>query len=393
MKVVLINYAHVARDRTPEAVVNAFPTLEGWAVGLRNAGAEVAVVVGFTENARLHRNDIDYRFVAGHYTPHMSPWRWPRRLHRVIGELRPDVVHLNGLLYGLQARGLRGVIAPTSVVVGQHHAGQPPTGWRRRVQRWGWDSADGFLFAGQGTAAPWVQAGLITPAQPIRAVSEGSTRFEMADRQTSRAASGLNGEPVCLWLGNLNRNKDPLTVLNAFDDLLARRAGARLYMAFREAPLKAEVEARIARSARLSTAVRMLGPQPPARIELLLNSADFLLQGSAQEGSGFVVIEALACGVVPIVTKIPSFEFLTRNGEFGVLWPPGDAHGLASALRRAWSVNLEHERRRIRAHFEQALSFDAIGREAVAFYGDLLAQREIGPATPGPETPMRTEMP
>lgn len=57
-----------------------------------------------------------------------------------------------------------------------------------------------------------------------------------------------------------------------------------------------------------------------------------LVAGSRHEGSGYAVIEALACGVVPVVTDIAPFRALTDRGRVGALWPVGNAERLARAL-------------------------------------------------------------
>ncbi len=49
------------------------------------------------------------------------------------------------------------------------------------------------------------------------------------------------------------------------------------------------------------------------------NSADYFVLGSHYEGSGFSLVEAMSCGVIPIVTDIPSFRMMTNNGKIGTL--------------------------------------------------------------------------
>ncbi len=66
-----------------------------------------------------------------------------------------------------------------------------------------------------------------------------------------------------------------------------------------------------------------------------MRAADLFVLGSHREGSSFALIEALATGLTPVVTDIPSLRALTGNGAVGALWPCGDAGALDDALRSA----------------------------------------------------------
>ena len=79
--------------------------------------------------------------------------------------------------------------------------------------------------------------------------------------------------------------------------------------------------------------VTLIGSLPHAELEDIYNSADLFLLGSHQESCGYAVLEALACGVMPVVTDIPSFRVLTGNGSVGGLWPVGNADALARVLK------------------------------------------------------------
>jgi glycosyltransferase involved in cell wall biosynthesis len=103
------------------------------------------------------------------------------------------------------------------------------------------------------------------------------------------------------------------------------------------------------------------------------SAADLFIVGSHHEGSGYAVIEALACGAMPVVTDIPTFRRLTGNGEAGVLWTPGDARSCASAIRRAASQPIAREQ--IVAHFGRHLSWDAIGSRALEIYDEVIRRR------------------
>jgi glycosyltransferase involved in cell wall biosynthesis len=384
MRVTLVNYGHGSVFQEPEALLDEYHTLTGWAVGLRDAGATVTVVQGFDRDARLRRGGIDYRFVRGSFAPRLSRWSIPVRMHQTIAgsavaASQPDVVHLNGLLYALQVRHLRRLLPGSCAVIVQHHAEKPWRGFVAPIQRWGLKAVDGFFFAGREMARSWREQRMIRSEQPVFGVMEGSSPFSCGDRSAAQARTGFKGCPIFLWAANLVPGKDPLTVLDGFEKLVAERPSARLYMAYRSTNMLALVQERIASRQALRGAVKLLGWIPHEQMEDIFNSADFLVQGSTYEGSGYAVVDALACGVVPVVTDIPSFRFMIGNDAVGALWRPHDAGALLAAIRDVTSRPIGPQRRTARALFEQNLSYTAIGRQALAAYRELVWFRTSGP--------------
>src|SRR5207237_868675 len=71
---------------------------------------------------------------------------------------------------------------------------------------------------------------------------EGSSRFRLDGRDRARAMTGLAGDPLCLWVGRLDANKDPLTVLRGFEIAVRRLPEARLVMVYDEEKLLPEVK-------------------------------------------------------------------------------------------------------------------------------------------------------
>jgi glycosyltransferase involved in cell wall biosynthesis len=185
----------------------------------------------------------------------------------------------------------------------------------------------------------------------------------------------MTGDPILFWAGNLDANKDPLTILHGFELALAQLPAARLYMAFRFADLLPAVQARLAQRPALAGAVKLLGALARADIEAHFNSADFFVQGSHHESTGYALLDALACGAVPIVTDIPSFRVLTANGALGALWPPGDAHAFAAALVACAQQPLAPQIAAVREFFEAHLSVPAVGRQALTIYQSLYLRR------------------
>ncbi len=372
MRVALVNYGGDFSARaTPEQALGELRTLTSWAQALRLAGANVTVFQGFHRDAKAHLDGIDYELVAGRFSPRLSRRRIPWRMHRAVKRWQPDIVHLNGLLYGAQARFLRGSLPASSHLVLQHHGEQPDDGVVRHLQRWGLSAADAFFFTARSLAEGWQRRGLIRTSQPIIEILEGSSHLQTLDPSAARAASGLVGNPIFLWAANLDANKDPLTILDGFEATLSELPEARLYMAWRLEILLPEVRQRIATSPALQSHVELLGPIPYADIEPLFNSADFLLQGSHRESCGFSVTDALACGAVPIVSDIPTFRVLTQDGAVGHLWPTGNAEALRRVMLTAAKQTHRPSRQEVRRFFEEHLSFEAIGHQALMAYVDL----------------------
>ena len=209
---------------------------------------------------------------------------------------------------------------------------------------------------------------------------EGSTCFRYEERSTARARTGLTGAPIILWVGNLTANKDPLTVLAGFEQILLHVPQARLYMAYRQTDLLEVVLDRIKSRSTLCRAVTLLGNVEHADLEDIYNSADYFVSGSHYEGSGFALAEAMACGVIPVVTDIPAFRAMTDAGRIGACWTAGNADSLSETF-------LELMRRPMRAQsalavrgFEQRLSYPAIARASLSAYEELSSAKTAAAA-------------
>jgi len=349
------------------------------AAAAQRAGAEVSLVQAGWSDAERNIEGVRCSFVREAGPPFIrlpggkTIRRRPRRLLERVAAHHPELLHFEGLLFPLELRALARAL-PGVPILAQDHATRCPRGWRRWWYRWGFTSLAAVAFTARAQAAPFVQAGVLSPTLPVFEVIEGSTLFTPGDQQAARAAAGLDGDPCLLWVGRLDPNKDPLTLLDAVARTASDLPSLRLHMCFQDATLLEAVRARIASEAALSGRVRLVGAVPYAEIERYFRAADFLVQASHVEGSGYALIEALACGTTPLVTDIPSFRRLTGEGEFGGLAPVGDPQAFAATIR-AWSGRDRATlRRRAREHFERSLSFDAIGAQLRAAY-DRVARR------------------
>ena len=368
LSIAQVNYSFDSRLTEPDALLERYFTLTGWGEALAAAGAgRVAVVQRFHRSARITKNGIDYIFTGA----------GGLGLARTVAAIGPDIVHVNGLVFPVQTWLVRRAVPATTAIVVQNHSPDGAIGrapWLRLLGRAGRGAADAFLFAAAEHADPWRRAGFISAAHPTYQVMEASSPLRPVARAAAREATGMRGSPAVLWVGRLNANKDPLTVLDGFERSLARLPDATLTMIYSTDELLPHVRMRVASAPALRARVNLVGAVPHERIVTYFSAADLFVVGSHREGSGYALMEACACGAVPVVTDIPTFRLLT-GGAAGALWPTGDAAAFASALADVGLRDLQIERARLADHFARALTWDAVGRRALEIYEEVLRSR------------------
>lgn len=360
--------------RAPDELVGG-----GWreygmaAAAARHAGVQVAVVQAGWQDAERAIDGVSCSFVRERGRPVLrlpggaTIRRHPRRLLARVAALAPEVIHYEGLVLPRALRALATAL-PGVPILAQDHASKCPRGWRRRWLRWGLAPLAGVVFTARSQAQPFIEAGVLRPGIRVFEAIEVSTRFTPGDPHTVREAIGLDGDPCLLWVGHLDANKDPLMVLDAVARAAVALPALRLHMCFLGAPLLGRVRERLRADPILAGRVRLVGAVPHAEMERYFRAADFLVQGSHDEGSGFALIEALACGTTPLVTDIAAFRRIVGQGEAGALVPVGDAAALAAAIGDWAGRDRAELRRRARAWFDRDLSYEAMGGQLRAAY-------------------------
>lgn len=385
MHLVIVNPVWDRAIGSPAETLDRFTTLTGWAAAVRQYDADsVTVCQRFSSNARLERDGVTYQFCADRSRP--TP-RWSTRgtrlFHQAVLDAEPDIVHINGLLFPELIRGLRAALPERVALVVQDHGGFDPAEASTFTRIWlrrGLAAADAVLIASTGQADALRRSGIALPETMIADVMESSTTLRAVPRGRARAELGMNGEPSLLWVGRLNDNKDPLTVLNALSTWSRQHPRATLTMAFQGGDLNEEVRRLVSATPELAQRVTLVGAVPHDRLAAYYSAADIFVLGSHHEGSGYAAIEAMACGAIPVVTDIAPFRALTDDGAIGALWAPGNEEALLSALDRVASAPIEPQRNTARARFEQRFSWPMIGRRAVAIYREVIASRGLARA-------------
>ena len=365
-----MNLAFDPRLATAEALLDAYHTLTGWSDALVDAGVSVSVVQSFTDDGSVHRRGVEYVFCRHRRDD-------PDALLAAVLARNPDVVHVNGFEAPDVARGLRRRLPASVPIVMQHHGGRPP---RRvsalaRLVRPTMKQADAFLFTSLAQSQPWIGRGYVPPNAVVFDVLEASTTIVPVPGDEAKLRTNMRGAPSVLWVGRLDANKDPLTVLGGFEQALESLPDAALTMVFGAEGLIDKVRRRVEGSLRLRQRVRLVGAVPYGDMAAWYSSADLFVLGSHDEGSGYALIEACACGVTPVVTDIAPFRAITGDGSIGCHWHVGAADACAAALVGAAAQLGDRSRRIVLDHFHASLSWNAVGTRARAIYEAVIAER------------------
>ena len=136
-------------------------------------------------------------------------------------------------------------------------------------------------------------------------------------------------EPIQFsFIGNLNRVKDPLTLVKTFS-LLVRKFNCTLTIA--GADILNGQAREFARTLGINDKIQWMGKVPHDVIPSILHETHFLILTSLFEGEAVVVMEAFASGAVVVGTSV---GMLADMGDDRVVVMPGDAEGLVEKIEK-----------------------------------------------------------
>ncbi len=149
---------------------------------------------------------------------------------------------------------------------------------------------------------------------------------EELQRCQARKRFAQSGEAVLLHLSNFRPVKRVTDAIRVFAHV-AREIPAQLVLVG-DGPDRSAAEW-LAHDLGIHGRVHFLGKQE--RVHELLALADLLLMPSELESFGLAALEAMACKVPAIATRVGGVPELIDDGETGLLFPVGDVEAMAKA--------------------------------------------------------------
>lgn len=351
MKIVSTGYTNTPEFDDPGKWLDRISFYTGILEELSNEH-EVESIEQINYSGVLLRNNVRYHFVnMGTKNNHFT-----FAINKYIKKLNPDVVFVNGFIFPIQVMHLKNLLGKHCKVFILHRAEKPFNGPKKYLQVLADRFVDGYLFSSLEFGTEWVNKGIVKEKNKIHEVIQGSSIFQQLDKKLVRSLISVKGSPVFLWVGRLNTNKDPLTVIKAFKQYLETKTTAQLYMIYQTDELLNEVKEHVDNTDN----IHLVGKVDHKNLEYWYNSADFIISGSHYEGSGIAISEAMSCGCIPIITKINSFRSMTGKGNCGFLYEPGEVNDLLSILIKLKGINIPEESEKTITQFKKELSFRAI---------------------------------
>ncbi len=298
-----------------------------------------------------------------------------RRVKRILGDLRPDLLNthfLTGYGYWGHFSGVHPNVLTVwgdDVYVTPHESG---------LKNWLARKALGSCDALTGDSTDILAAAAALGARPERAYrvlwGVDFDVFRPRDASAWRRELGFADEHLLYFsprsFTQPYYNID--TVIEAAATVKAREPRARFLFSGYEgdpAPFWA-----LAERAGIADVSKFLGRIPHDEFAVALSAADVFISVPSVDATAVSLLEAMSCGTAIVVSDLPSSVEWIRDGESGLVVAPRDPAGLAAALLRYAG---DAELRRTCGERARAEALDVAGFDANMEHMDAIFRRLV----------------
>lgn len=251
------------------------------------------------------------------------------RLHRILEEFQPDVIHTHMSVQRYVFPFLLGKGAPTAIHTIHNQAEHETDGVGRMVH---------WLAFRNGVLPIGISKEVAATVKRVYGVACADVIFNCIPvecyqpnplvRAGWRASQKLPADAVLFtFVGRLEPQKNPFLLFEAFSRLNDPRAHLVLVG---EGSLFGKLAVRAAAHAG-GERVHLLGMQE--RVSKILAASDVFVLGSNWEGNPLALMEAMSAGLPVVATAVGGVPEIVDSEANGILVKPGDTDGFASAMR------------------------------------------------------------
>lgn len=285
----------------------------------------------------------------------MSNNRWDLhfKTHLNIRKMQPEIIYFHGIKYMYLLLFLLPLLKKKPKIIIQHHAEKVPNKkWKKNLIRYVDQFVEAYIFTSSEMGKEWVDNKIIYSQSKIYAQPELSTTFSYNKKV-------IKEKNLFIWVARLNKNKDPKTVINAFSKYLKNNTHARLIMFYSEDNMENEIKEILLING-INNQIQLKGKVKHEALEKWYQKSTYFFLGSYYEGGSAALIEAMACGCIPIVSDIPANRAITNQGKCAILFEAGNPDDLFEKLISLDKIETNIFSNNVIDFFESKLSFKAL---------------------------------
>ncbi len=355
MKIITVSYHHKKQENDPGKWLGKISFFECILQELANR-AEVINISFINWSGELTKGKLQHIFLQKNLLT----------ATHFLSQLRPDVVLVQGFHSSIYILYLKLFLRSKAKIVIQHRAERPSSRRKKYLQKLADKYVDAYFFASVEQSQEWINAGIIRHKKKVHEILGASSIFKTDIKDEARQKLSLPLQAkIILWVGRLNSNKDPQSLVQAFTQYLENaNVDSYLYIIYRSDELITEVISLIDKKG-FKERIILCGAIPHQDLQYWYNASDFIINTSHYEGGNISVIEAMSCGCIPIVPDIPSFSKHTNSGNIGITYPPGNVEALTNAFMHTDGLDTTAERKKVLEYHTKHLSPPAIASSII----------------------------
>lgn len=290
-----------------------------------------------------------------------------RELRRMIDAFRPDVLALYSSKAGVLGRRLLPLADGVTIFTCHHAPFGPGRQWSHRllarpVEQLTLRFVDGIISDG-ARDIPLLRR--VAPHVPIRLIPNGTS--------ASPPVTSPRVTNTALWVARFRRPKDPLQAIEAWRHLHRTDPRADLLLCG-DGPLLPAARDRVRRLPDPSR-VQLLG-HVPSVAPFHQQASVFVLTSSVEGGVTMATLEAMAAGLVPVISDVGD-AFLLEHAGCGVVVPRNSPKTVAEAVHDLLSnpARLESMGKAAIGFSRETWTAERLVESTISFYRDLLGAR------------------
>ncbi|MFB6177214.1 MAG: glycosyltransferase family 4 protein [Halobaculum sp.] len=299
-----------------------------------------------------------------------------------LREIDPDVVFVHGEPWDLNTLFVAGVCralsTPCAVFTWENLDRVPESGIQQTVERLTHRLVSGIVAGTEDARDRIRAAGFQTPVTVAPQTGVDTERFAPSaadDAALERLGVDPSG-PVVLYTGRLAPEKGLDTLLETVPTVAERHPDVT-YLLVGDGPENAALRERIEREGLGGTVVLIDERQPYELMPAIVASSTVFVYPSETtadwaEQFGYSVVEAMSCGVPPVVSDCGSLPSVVDDA--GVVFPEADADALGTEIADLLADDERYERlsRASRERVERSFGLSAVAEAQLDFLGGLV---------------------